>query len=142
MFDLFTSFDSHAAMARIRDRVAVRLTMIRRAPAPNHEGMIRAISQSIEDYIEEMVRCRGHESKLAKYYLEDLHSNLWMLEACGILADTCVDRIDEIMQELLFDELRRCGIGKVGGYFADMAEFRGCRVMNNVSLAELMKKCE
>lgn len=122
MFDLFTAFDHNAAMARIRERVGARLPMIRLVLVPNHEGMKESISQSIEDYIEEMVRCHGHESKSAKDYLADLHSNLWMLEACGILADTCVDRIDEIMQELLFDELRRCGVSKVGGYFANMAE--------------------
>lgn len=122
MFDLFTAFDSNAAKARIRERVGVRLSMIRLVPVPNHEGMKEYIAQSILDYIEEMVTCHGHESKSARNYLADLHSNLWMLKACGILADTCVGRIDEIMQELLFDELRRCGIGKVGGYFAYNAE--------------------
>lgn len=133
MFDLFTSFDPNAAMARIRERVGVRLSMIRLVPVPNHEGMRESIAQSIEDYIEEMVRCHGHESKSARDYLADLHSNLWMLEACGILSDTCVDRIDEIMQELLFDELRRCGIGKVAGYFADMAEHVAAKGMNSNS---------
>ena len=117
MKSIIQPYDCGKALERIRARVAPVLNSITIAPAPNKEGMLEVVAQHIEEYVSELVRTCGCESKSARESLYSLHEAISVMAACGIVDFCGVEQVDDIMQDIVYDELRRCGVRKLNGYF-------------------------
>lgn len=116
---LFSEFCWDSTWNRVEPVIEKTLRVAMAVPVPNFSGMSQSIVWDVCAYIEECVRCKGHESKHAYDTLCNLHSNVGILEAAGILRGEVIKQIDKAMRSVLFDELRRCGIGQVFGFFGD-----------------------
>ena len=116
MYELFAPFDWDKSENRARD-FARDVFVSCKDRIPKFDGFLSLIADYMTGYVSEVVRCRGQESKDALASLETCHTILEAYEVGGFLAEDSYDHFNEAMREFVFDELRRCGIGKYRGFF-------------------------
>ena len=124
MLELFAPYDFSAASERISPRVDACLSKILEIQVPQRESMRASIVFDIASYIEELFRCHGQESRGAREYLWNLHSNIGFMISAGVMSDNAHENIDEVFFDAVCDEMRRCGIGKIFGFFSDYVEIQ------------------
>ena len=86
---------------------------------PNCINLCKHMSEEISMYIEEVARCNGQESRQAREFCYSMHDQMMILSIAGIILDDWIPLFHNFVRGVLFDELRRCGIGKYDGSFED-----------------------
>lgn len=119
MYSLFSEFDPEVTSARVKPKMdnLLRKAMYEAEKIPNFDGLSRRFTMNVVTYIEEMVDNHGQESRCARQDAIDAQAEFGVLDSMGLLRNDWGKMYFETVKELLFDELRRCGVGKVGGTF-------------------------
>lgn len=119
MKSLFQEFNYSETFSRVNEKMGAFLDREMVFTVPRMDRIRVRFADNLVDYIEEMVRTRGQESKAALDDLEYATDEFSVLEEAGVIREGWYDRYFKMGSEILFDELRRCGIGKVEGSFVD-----------------------
>ena len=119
MYSLFSEFNWQKTEERVIPRVERFLITVATTQFPKFDTLRDRFTMNIVSYIEAMAYNHGQESKTAMGYAVDAEAEIGVLESAGFIRENWVDLYRLMVQNILFDEMRRCGIGKVNGWFVE-----------------------
>lgn len=122
MYSLFGEFNWNDTEERITPRMDNFLRSVAKVEFPKFDVLRDRFTANLVSYIELMVFHRGQESNVANDYAVDCEAEIGVLECAGLIQSDWIKHYRAMVQYILFDELRRCGIGKVEGWFVDIDE--------------------
>ncbi len=110
-------FDVKASECRVGRRVKKWADDFILVLLHKNEDIVRNLTMRIVEYAGELVETRGQESKFARSLYGELCAGLSMLRDCGLLmnGEFRVSDFQMMMRDLVFDELRRCGVRTYSG---------------------------
>ena len=118
MIDLVQQeFNEDEAVARIKPKACQFIEDCGKVNAAHCEKIAENLAERIAFYAKEMIKTHGQENRFAEVFACQIISGLDMLESCGLLeADEWFTPFCNMFKEVVFDELRRCGVRKYRGY--------------------------
>ena len=118
MIDLVQQeFNEDEAIARIKPKTCKFIEDFGKVNSAHCEKIAENLAERIVSYAKEVINTHGQENRFAKVFACQIISGLDMLESCGLLeADEWFTPFLNMFQEVVFDELRRCGVRKYTGY--------------------------
>ena len=118
MIDLVQQeFNEDEAVARIKPKVCQFIEDCGKVNSVHCEKIAENLAERITFYAKEVIDAHGQESRLARGLIGETYGGLDMLESCGLLeADEWFTPFCNMFKEVVFDELRRCGVRKYRGY--------------------------
>lgn len=121
--NLFAPYNPDEGMRRILPRVKGFAEDLFVIQVPNHGVLCDYMAGQISEYIEEVSRCNGQESRAAKEMVYSIHDQMIILSVAGLISEDWCVPFQRFMRSVLFDELRRCGIGKYSGALESKEEY-------------------
>ena len=115
--NLFAPYNLDEGKRRIIHRVEEFMDDVFVIHVPNHRTLCEYMDGQISMYIEEVARCNGQESRQAREFCYSMHDQMNILSIAGLVQEDWVAHFHNFVRGVLFDELRRCGIGKYSGTF-------------------------